>query len=109
MKTEIKQRWIQALKSGEYQQTKSCLRDSNGFCCLGVLTDLYAKEHNMQWQDDNSFEEQTAVLSSCVIEWAGLVYPNPDIFYEGEESSLAGVNDDEVPFSEIADLIAEQL
>lgn len=109
MNQEIKQRWIEALRSGKYTQTQGNLRDHIGYCCLGVLCDLYTKEHNEDWEDDNSFANQTAVLPSCVIQWAGLVYPNPDISYGGENTSLAGVNDDEVPFSEIADLIEEQL
>lgn len=44
MNPEVKAKWIDALTSGEYSQTKRCLRDKNGYCCLGVLTDLYIKE-----------------------------------------------------------------
>lgn len=33
----IKQSWIAALRSGEYQQTQKTLKDANGYCCLGVL------------------------------------------------------------------------
>jgi hypothetical protein len=40
MKTEIKERWINALRSGEYRQDKTCLRTINGYCCLGVLLDV---------------------------------------------------------------------
>ena len=29
-------KWIAALRSGEYEQTQGCLRDNDGFCCLGV-------------------------------------------------------------------------
>ena len=49
MNQQIKQRWIEALKSGEYQQGYEALRYNNKFCCLGVLTDLYIKEHGLQW------------------------------------------------------------
>lgn len=34
---EIKAKWIAALRSGKYQQTKGVLKDHGGFCCLGVL------------------------------------------------------------------------
>ena len=37
---EIAQRWVNALRSGEYKQTKTQLQDEEGFCCLGVLCDL---------------------------------------------------------------------
>ena len=29
-------KWIEALRSGEYNQTSGTLHDKNGFCCLGV-------------------------------------------------------------------------
>lgn len=85
---EIKEKWITALESGEYPQTRSCLNDKNGFCCLGVLTDLFIKETGRgKWQcapgatigecpnavvtkrDD---EEEISVLSipDAVLEWA---------------------------------------
>lgn len=32
--------WIDALRSGEYQQCDSKLRTSTGFCCMGVACDL---------------------------------------------------------------------
>lgn len=35
---EIGQKWIAALRSGEYKQGAGCLRNQdNEFCCLGVL------------------------------------------------------------------------
>lgn len=46
LKPEVKAKWIAALTSGEYKQGRNWLRTSeDGFCCLGVLCDLYAKEH----------------------------------------------------------------
>jgi hypothetical protein len=44
MKAELKQKWIEALRSGEYRQGKGVLRDSvDRFCCLGVLCDVVSK------------------------------------------------------------------
>jgi len=43
MNPRIKQRWLDALRSGEYKQTMENLQDMNGFCCLGVLCDLHAQ------------------------------------------------------------------
>lgn len=38
---EQKQKWIEALRSGSYEQGKSCLRNEEGnYCCLGVLADV---------------------------------------------------------------------
>lgn len=50
MNPEVKAKWIEALTSGEYSQTNGCLKDNAGYCCLGVLTDLYIKETGQaQW------------------------------------------------------------
>lgn len=32
--------WMAALESGDYPKTTGCLKDSTGFCCLGVLADI---------------------------------------------------------------------
>lgn len=42
MDPELKQKWIAALKSGEYKQGKSCLHDveQDTYCCLGVLNEV---------------------------------------------------------------------
>ena len=114
MNPEIKQCWIEALNSDEYKQTKGCLRDSTGYCCLGVLTDLYAKEHNQEWtlndDGDYTFDGRNWTPSSEVREWAGiqnswgpLKEPVNGII------CLAGLNDDGYSFKQIAQVIEEQL
>lgn len=45
IKPEIKKRWIEALRSGEYEQAIGVLRKTDGvgrqrYCCLGVLCDV---------------------------------------------------------------------
>ena len=37
MNAEIKQRWVDALRSGEYEQTRGTLHKGDSYCCLGVL------------------------------------------------------------------------
>lgn len=37
MKTEVKKKWLKALRSGKYEQGRGQLRFNNEFCCLGVL------------------------------------------------------------------------
>lgn len=34
--TEDRRRWIEALRSGEYTQTRGALKTDFGYCCLGV-------------------------------------------------------------------------
>jgi len=50
LKPEIKERWITALTDGSYAQTKSALHTAEGFCCLGVLCDLYDANHWKPYQ-----------------------------------------------------------
>lgn len=39
--TELQEKWLQALESGEYpQQRNALLQDSTGFCCLGVACEV---------------------------------------------------------------------
>lgn len=38
---DLYRKWLDALRSGKYTQTKQVLRDEDGFCCLGVACDIY--------------------------------------------------------------------
>ncbi len=92
MKEDIKDRWVGALRSGEYKQGKGRLKTSDGnFCCLGVLCDLYLLETGGSWQlapDDkpcmrDEAEEEGygnwSVLPSAVQDWAGLEFDDPTV------------------------------
>lgn len=99
MNPRIKRLWIKALESGKYKQTKGVLRGrglsatnpttielEEGFCCLGVLTDLYIKEtKKLEWIEeefgtfrlftkstlgDYSFPNIVSYLPKEVCDWA---------------------------------------
>ena len=38
---ELRKRWLEALRSGKYEQGTDALRREEKFCCLGVLCDIY--------------------------------------------------------------------
>lgn len=38
------EKWIEALRSGEFKQTTHRLQDSQGYCCLGVACELLIPE-----------------------------------------------------------------
>ena len=40
MDKKLKAKWVKALRSGRYKQTNGCLKDSRGYCCLGVLANI---------------------------------------------------------------------
>lgn len=40
MDNAVKQRWLKALRSGDYEQGKNHLCYNDKYCCLGVLADI---------------------------------------------------------------------
>jgi hypothetical protein len=121
MNSEVKEKWIAALRSGKYEQSKGTLRTvNNEFCCLGVLCDLYnqEQENNLWGQNENDLRDYTFLTEdklppSVVITWAGLYERNPsvnvDLYGYTQIRSVAEMNDQGFDFNEIADLIEAQL
>jgi hypothetical protein len=123
----IKQKWVEALTSGEYSQGKSCLNNGQGgFCCLGVLTDIYAKEHGLEWEfieDEGKpgFDGEVYLTPLDVQAWSGIdtnvpylpfaeranfIGKDPEPIPEADIStSIAALNDEGITFPQIADLI----
>ena len=52
MNEYFKKIWVKALRSGKYKQTTHILRNTFGFCCLGVACDLF-KEKHQKWEKSN--------------------------------------------------------
>ena len=44
MDTELKKKWVAALRSGQYQQGKGYLKKDGRYCCLGVLCSVLGVE-----------------------------------------------------------------
>ena len=111
MNEQVKQKWLSALRSGDYQQTQNRLRKEDGFCCLGVLCDIYGKEHNVEWELVDAgvymFQYGDQYLPSPVMEWAGIETDSPSIC--GGYLYLSAFNDSGYTFNEISDLIEEHL
>ena len=139
MKSSIKEMWVNALLSGDYPQTTEVLRSNDGYCCLGVLCDLYAQETNQNWQgkqyidsdvvdvteteisefnfDSFYFNDELELLPSSVVEWAGIDNPNPSVGIEYttddglymEYVELSQLNDTGYDFKQIAQYIQDSL
>ena len=120
MNTEVKKKWIEALREGFYLQTKRQLRDKDKddytcFCAYGVLVDLYCKEHNVSWEEVQARE--TLAPATLVREWAGfdvgISLPVPDrLLDDGRDLDrlypIYDLNDNcGVTFTEFADLLEE--
>jgi len=56
MKKEYAEKWVNALRSGEYGQCKGKLSDGNGsYCCLGVLNCIFP-ELNLSGESRTSLD-----------------------------------------------------
>lgn len=116
MNPEIKARWVAALRSGEYKQGKNKLCSDGKFCCLGVLCDLYSKDHSVepgQWADNGTgkwYFGSKYALPTPVIEWAETGTNSPMVKLLTHKDYLAALNDAGTHnFNDLADLIEAQL
>ena len=123
MNAEIKKQWVEALRSGDYEQGREALKlveddETVKHCCLGVLCDLYQKANggDPDWSTESLYdsfgvEPDTELLPIVVSQWAGLGHSdNPGTRKRDEEEKpLAGHNDAGETFACIADMIESQL
>lgn len=111
------QKWVDALRRGNYKQGKYRLRTGDTFCCLGVACDVFKRQLKLRWKRRNVSDGDEAFyiggkdadLPLAVQSILGLKSPNGS--FNGD--TLAGENDyTGLNFNEIADLIesrAEEL
>lgn len=111
MNQDIKKKWVDALRSGNYKQGKLKLRNRDDeFCCLGVLCDLAAKEGIVKELAECGvfyYDGDSLIPPPSVVEWAGgdLEFLDIDIA-AGIEGHYVELNDqDGLTFDQIADLI----
>lgn len=116
MNPEVKQMWLDALRSGEYKQGRGELRTADDeFCCLGVLCDIHSKvTHDIEWGEDElgffAYDGSEGTLPLSVIEWAELPSENPIVKVEAIAAYNDGDSDMEPhSFEQIADLIEGNL
>lgn len=101
--------WVEALRSGNYKQTKGYLHDDVGYCCLGVACDISGLGGWEQKEDNDwyYYMDKADTLPEEVIDWLGLntsigrlvfhVYPD-----------LAKANDRGTTFEQIANIIERE-
>jgi hypothetical protein len=114
MNQDIKDKWVAALRSGEYKQGKRKLRNKDKFCCLGVLCDVYSKEKGVEWSKENTYFGFSEILPKIVADWSGLQDSDPKLsdksVYPYSKVELSYLNDSyNFNFFEIANLIEAQL
>lgn len=113
MDIEIKTKWLIALRSGKYPQTRKTLRTTEGYCCLGVLCEVV---EGPSWElirpantlynfvsKEASIRDLDRTLSTMppyhILDKAGLSIPYTQM--------LADANDSGRTFLEIADMIEQ--
>lgn len=137
MNPEIKDRWLEKLESGEYDQTSGELRNDEGYCCLGVLCEVAVEDGVIERGEEVGYLTayagyyssksdvpfiENSTLPKEVVEWAGLEDRNPTVPFsagcDGDcddyecmtDLELSELNDGEhLNFVEIATYIRENL
>jgi hypothetical protein len=123
MSPEWKEKWVTALRSGEFTQARDVLKARDGCgCCLYVLTELVRREQPDvgRWGEDN-YEDKSDFLYQCeegyekaadgelaptVQAVVGLCDGDPFI---GETTAIALNDTEKASFPEIADRIEKYL
>jgi hypothetical protein len=106
MREDVKAKWLEALRSGEYKQGREALRTvDNAYCCLGVLCDIVGVEWTFGARGAYGHYGDTQKVAhpdKRVYEACGLD--------DSHEGTLVEMNDDAgKTFAEIADWIEVNL
>lgn len=123
MKKADAEKWLSALRSGEYKQGLEALKSPDGsYCCLGVLQHCLAgKTERAKSGKDRGLPSQAWMLEHGI---ETLDTPNrggiiancmegddaaPIVYHNEHESRLHELNDEGYSFNEIADLIEQSV
>ena len=120
MNIEFCERWVDALRSGEYEQGTDALRTAeNTFCCLGVACDLLVKDGVLSpWTrdyDDWTVEGVSEALPQDAQKFIGSTtawgkFDDLPIYVDGNyHYDLATANDTGETFGQIANYIEAQI
>jgi hypothetical protein len=97
-----------ALRSGEYKQARGTLQNTGGFCCLGVMCDVYEKEtgNGLERTPSGLLNGTNLRKHIDVKEWVGL---QCNLGTSDNSDSLAAINDRaDSTFAYIADFIESE-
>ena len=116
-------KWIAALLSNTFQQTRGTLHDTDGYCCLGVACEvaidngLQVEVHHNDISSQVSYDEQLEILPKAVQEWLGLKTDAGELYLDESHAdcdcrvgieyntTLATLNDEGWDFKAIAKVI----
>lgn len=98
---DFKQKWVAALRSGEYKQGIGFLKTEQGYCCLGVACAM------LGIPTEGLVIQKGTVGIPEMLTGHGNSHYNPD--FNPLVEKLAGLNDGGKSFNEIADYIEANL
>src|SRR5262245_41276266 len=100
MDSELKAKWVAALRSGEYLQAREALKSRGAFCCLGVLADV----KGAKWE---GISEGRPILDGRSVKHENGDWQDEDVLDIPLklEEELSDMNDNGRSFPEIADYI----
>lgn len=120
MDAELKEKWVEALRSGKYDQADGVLRKrdwhvetqrpgnfTNSFCCLGVLADVIDPTGWVVFNRTGSTALRPHVLSSSGSRGPDML--NMKVLPKAVQEPLAQMNDDGEGFDTIANWIEQNL
>lgn len=105
MKKEIADKWVAALRSGQYKQGREYLRRGDQYCCLGVLCEVVEVEATETYPHF-SYDGLMTFLPEVAQKRSGM--KSRDGSLAGATECLAQLNDSGSTFNEIADLIEKR-
>ena len=105
--------WVEALRSGKYEQGSGLLREGNYYCCIGVACEVAKIPFTKSSKDLYRYgeEENTDMAPDEAQEYYGLASEDGSLTLENTEryTSLTILNDQERwSFEDIADLIEKE-
>ena len=106
MKQDLKEKWVAALRSGQFQQGTRYLRIKDKYCCLGVLIHCVYGDKGLVNPDPRGIFSTAGHANRSTIP----VDMCEDIEIEHSVAlSLAGMNDSGKSFEEIAVFIEDNI
>jgi hypothetical protein len=106
MNRQYKEPWLEALRSGRYQQGRSYINSQGRFCCLGVLCDVAG----VQWTQPDEAGDCTSIDGTT--DYCNLTEKGCEMFglRSQDVQVLTRMNDSEgKSFRDIADYIERAL
>lgn len=114
MKKKIMKKWVEALRSGEFEQGESYLDRNGKYCCLGVLCALAVNEGVVRVSEsaytgtyDYGDCRMDGSLPKEVMKWSEIKTDMGVLASSGGKTSLATMNDQGVSFKEISRIIEQ--